>query len=142
MEDYIFIIIAIVLSAIGAINKNKKKRIVQQDPEQREPTRQPSFFDQLFEDPAFKEEPEPIPVRQPQERIEKPTFQRTVRREVQTPIRRTTLKKTEIGDSIKKKIKTSFDEDQEETENTRESIRDDFSLRKAIIYSEILARKY
>ena len=142
MDDYIFIIIAIVLSAIGAINKNKKKRMAQQNPEQRKPTRQPSFFDQLFDDPAFKDEPEPVLIRQTQEQIEKPTFQKPIKKEVLKPTRHSTLMKTEVASRNIKRMAPSVDENQQETEDTRESIRNDFSLRKAIIYSEILERKY
>ena len=136
MEDYIFILIAIVLSIIGAVNKNKKKQAAQNNPDFVEPEREPSIFDQIFEDPVFSEEP----VRKaPKPEV---VVKKRVSRE---PLKPTVMTRTEIGDAIKTSIGTDLkdeEKEQQEEETTRESILSDFSLRKAVIFSEILERKY
>ncbi len=146
MEDYIFILIAIVLSIFGAINQNKKKKMEQMREEEPEPEHESSFFDQIFDDPMFSEEPKPKPVREPvvvekprtvhERRIPEPKLQRQ-------PLRSSIVKKTEIGDAIHKdKIASTATAKEAETKDARYSIMSDFSLRKAILYSEILERKY
>ena len=150
MEDYIFILIAIVLSIFGAINQNKKKRMEQMTEDEQEPEHEPSFFDQIFDDPVFSEtskpkpEPKPVVVEKPRIvsniRMPEPKLQRQ-------PLRSTHLKKTEIGDAIhRNKIASSLDKTdakmETKTQTGRYSIMSDFSLRKAIIYAEILERKY
>jgi hypothetical protein len=146
MEDYIFILIAIVLSVFGAINQNKKKKMQQMMEDEQEPERESAFFDQIFDDPMFREEPKPQPVPKPvvvekprtvhERRIPEPKLQRQ-------PLRSSILRKTEIGDAIKKdKIASSATKKEVETEGARYSIMSDFSLRKAILYAEILERKY
>ena len=133
MEDYIFIIIAIVLSAIGAINKNKKKKLAQMGNE--EATRpRPSVFDQFFDDPVF-EAPKPEPI------VEKPKKVEPKIKPLKKPAMQTPFQQSTVG-IPRKKIKTSFSEEEEIVEKTRESVMDGFSLKKAFIYSEILQRKY
>ena len=132
MEDYIFIILAIAFSIVGAINKNKKKRAAQQLSENENPPHRPSVFEQLFDDDFFNEE-EPVvrPVPQPksEHRIK---YQPLVREEpakaavintANTPI-------MEIGILLQSSTPKSH------------PLRKDFSLKKAVIYSEILTRKY
>lgn len=144
MEDYIFILIAIVLSIFGAINQNKKKRMEQMTDD--EPEHGSSFFDEIFDDPMFREEPKPQPVREPivvkrppivpEKKIPAPHLQRQ-------PLRSTLVKKTEIGDAIdKNKIASSLTQTETVDQSDRASILSDFSLRKAVIYAEILERKY
>ncbi len=151
MEDYIFILIAIVLSIFGAINQNKKKKMEQMREEDQEPKHESSFFDQIFDDPMFREEPQPKPVREPVV-IEKPRIipeRRIPERRIpepkleRQPLRSSRLKKTEIEDAIhKNKIASSTTENEADTKGARYSVMSDFSLRKAIIYAEILERKY
>ena len=140
MEDYIFILIAIVLSIIGAVNKNKKKQAAQNNPDFVEPEREPSIFDQIFEDPVFDEETvKRAPKVAPEPEV---VVKKRVSRE---PLKPTVMTRTEIGDAIKTSIGTDLkdeEKEQQEVETTRESILSDFSLRKAVIYSEILERKY
>lgn len=144
MEDYIFILIAIVLSIFGAMNKKKKMARMQEEEETYD--HQPSFFEHVFDDPVFRDEPKPKPkpqpvvVEQPKtvtppkmkvEKIERPT------------LRPTTLKKSEIGDAIhRSKITSSPITGESEPEVEKDSMLNDFSLRKAVIYAEILNRKY
>ena len=134
MEDYIFIIIAIVLSVIGALNSKKKKRMQLMGNDEKPPERQPSIFDQFFDDPLFTE-PSTATV-PPQTTTFAPT-----KMEVK-PMPRTFANREVTAHTTKRKIKTSFTEDEIKDETTRESILSDFSIKKAIIYSEILKRKY
>ena len=57
MEDYIFLIIAIVLSIFGAINQNKKKKIEENPFLEAEEKPRNSFMDQLL-GADFLNEPE------------------------------------------------------------------------------------
>ncbi len=124
MEDYIFIIIAIVLSALGALNRNKKKRIAQME-ENGNGKNEPSFFEQQFVDTFFEDEiPEPV--------VETP---KPAPRVVVEP-KPVQIIKEEKKPKVLKETKT----DNEETR--LDSIRNNFSLKKAVIYSEILNRKY
>ncbi len=134
MEDYIFIIIAIVLSIFGAINRKKKKRIAMMDDGDNGVSQEPSFFEKQFNDPFFDEEgeaesefaqavspkPQPIIVSKPD-----PYYENVVK----------------MNDE--KKANKGFEkEEKTEDETTLDSIMKDFSLKKAVIYSEILERKY
>ncbi|MGQ7869703.1 hypothetical protein [Sunxiuqinia sp. sy24] len=144
MEDYIFILIAIVLSIFGAINKNQKKKMAQMEEEEEAPSHQPSFFDQVFDDPVFREDPMPEPksvvVEKTKTFVKKTMQQERVER---TPLRSSVLKKTEIGDAIhKNKIASGPNTEEVETEAGNDSLLSNFSLRKAVIYAEILERKY
>jgi len=128
MEDYIFIIIAILLSVFGAMSRSKKKEAGSGQ----ERNRASSVFDGLFEDPAFREEePEVKPAKDarhlstpqpvaPTKGMKAPGISRTPPRE-------------------KKGIVLN-------TENKGEyrihPVMKDFSLKKAVVYSEILKRKY
>ncbi len=145
MEDYIFLIIAIVLSIFGAINQNKKKKI--QDNPFIEADEKPrnSFMDQLLgadflNDPQVKKVQ---PVRIKPEKADVLTkstidiprgkfyhygFKSTLPDRPKHEMIKTTWKHKEEEESV----------DVEEPTNYLE----DFSLRKAFIYSEIMNRKY
>lgn len=141
MEDFIFILIAIVLSVIGAFNQSKKKKAEQERLEHEEQDRSPSFFNQVLSDPLFEEEEERPVVKAP-EIIQEV---KTVKKEGRKPLRPTVMKKTEISDSIRTTLEPIMEEEEEivkEKQTTRESIMNDFSLKKAIIYAEIIERKY
>ena len=133
MEDYIFIIIAIVLSIFGAINQSKKKKMAQMNNEE-DPAPRPSIFDQIFEEPEFQEPtPQIIPPA--------PLKVTPLKRETLKPSQHSMSKKEKV-ETTKRVIRTSFSEEAEKVETGRESVMNDFSLKKAIIYSEILNRKY
>ena len=164
MEDYIFIIIAIVLSILGAVNQSKKKKMQQmEDDEGGE--RQPSVFDQFFDDPVF-DEPKPQAASQepqapkmehqemkpPEElkapKIERPAISRMERPKMErtplTRMERPSLRPRKQEEPLKKKMTTILKEeaDGETIGKSYESILDGFSLKKAVIYAEIINRKY
>ena len=133
MEDYIFILLAIVLSIIGAYNQSKKKKAAEQmrDEEDTIPPR-PSVFEQLFEDDFFNEE-KPI-VKQVVKPFTKP--------EPPKPMGYQPLIREAIRNKPEKPIKKAPIQVVETNLNGNKPIRKDFSLKKAVIYSEILQRKY
>ncbi|WP_321288589.1 hypothetical protein [uncultured Sunxiuqinia sp.] len=138
MEDYIFIIIAIVLSIVGALNQNKKKKAMQEQQNGDEQHQEPSFFEQIFNDPVFQEEE--IQVEKVPTRAARPEVKKSEKRVPHKPLQSSIMKKTEISGSINDNIgEEEYDETQE---TTRESIMNGFSLKKAVIYSEIINRKY
>jgi hypothetical protein len=114
--------------------------------------RQPSIFDQFFDDPVF-EEPKPMKAPPPIARVV-PVKKELEKRPLQvSPLTAGSipeLKKREMRVSTlrsenfqeRRKIKTSFDEEEEKVRAERSSIMDGFSGKKAIIYAEILKRKY
>ncbi len=133
MEDYIYIIIAIVLSIFGAIN-NKKKKAQQQalEEEQETPPKSRSVLEELLDDPFFQSEEAEQPVPQVIEPItpppkEKPVFEKRI--SFKTPLRETEKREPMM-------------QPMERSTKIRNSIRSDFSLKKAVIYNEILNRKY
>lgn len=147
MEDYIFLLIAIVLSIFGAINK-KKKITEKASPLDEKAQRTKNFFlDQLLGENFPDDSPEIIkpPVR------EKPV-PKTVSVASPRPVSQSGLYHFGFKSTLpEQKIKpfqtiTSKSEGKEsevELDNTDTSgYLDDFSLRKAFVYSEILQRKY
>ncbi|MCW0482568.1 hypothetical protein [Gaoshiqia sediminis] len=137
MEDYIFILLAIVLSIIGAYNQSKKKKAAEQMMDEEDTIApRPSVFEQLFDDDFFTDE-KPIvkPVVKPFSKPEPPKpmgYQPLIREEIRKkPVK--PVKKTPA-----QVIETTLAGSQAKNN----PIRKDFSLKKAVIYSEILQRKY
>ena len=127
MENYIFIIIAIVLSVFGAMNRSKKKEAGSGQ----EGNRPSSVFDGLFEDPVFREEEPEVKPAKAARHLSTP--QPVAPKGMKAPgINRTPIRE-------KKEIVLN-------AENKREyrihPVMKDFSLKKAVVYSEILKRKY
>lgn len=156
MEDYIFILIALVLSALGAMNQNKKKRMQQMKDDEDHSEKRTSIFDQFFDDNEFEwTSPETVPPAAPEpmvapEKMEKEKMERPTLSTMKRPSL-SSLKRPSLGSMMERKpytpvrrIKTSFSEEgpDTKTETSGASIMSDFSLKKAIIYSEILDRKY
>ena len=130
MEDYIFIIIAIILSVLGAFNKKNKKKLAQMEKEEANDAYEPSFFEKQFSDPFFDDdfEPEPEMVAQPEPKVE-----------VKTP----PAYETKAPKMEKMEVVKLVEEEEDSPKETRlDSLMKDFSLKKAVIYSEILNRKY
>ena len=145
MEDYFFLIIAIVLSIFGAINQNRKKKI--EDNPFTEVAEKPRnrFMDQLLGN-DFLNEPEvrkvtPIKIKPvavnvaakstidiPRGKFYHQTFKSTLPDRPKHELIQTTWKQ----------------KDNEEYDEINESMNylEDFSLRKAFIYSEIMNQKY
>lgn len=162
MEDYIFIIIAIVLSILGAVNKSKKKKMQQMENDETN-ERQSSIFDQFFDEPMF-EEPKPEPVfsetqpikmeheemKPPEElkapKMERPSLSRLERPKLErtplTRLERTPLRTMKQNEPPKKKMTIEEKEEDKPISKSYSSIMDGFSLKKAVVYSEIMNRKY
>ncbi len=150
MEDYIFLIIAVALSIYAAINKNKKNKeapipIEEGEEELQENNARNFFMDQLLGE-DFLEEPKvkkPKPVKVP--RV-------PVRAEFKSGLdmNKKGLFRSRIVSTLPERAKrpsvSSMSIQPEEVEEDlmieTGSYLDDFSLRKAVIYSQILERKY
>lgn len=145
MEDYIFLIIAIVLSIFGAINQNKKKKIEENSFSEAEEKPGSSFMDQLLgtdflnepevkKAPLVRIKPEKMNVANkstleiPREKFYHQVFKSTLPDRPKHELLKTTWKHKEEDEIV----------EDEESMNYLE----DFSLKKAVIYSEILNRKY
>lgn len=149
MDDYIFLIIAVVISIFAAIKKSKKKEVVVPQKQQAELPRH-FLFDQLLgevqkEEPADEFDFPEWPAMEPEA---KPVTQDSIVQEQPKPydISRQMFKshlpehkKTGLHLSVKK-----FVQEEEASFEVEEipGYLDDFSLRKAIIYSEILKPKF
>ena len=147
MKDYIFLIIAVALSIFGAIYQNKKKRPLQDQPAGKAERPGSSFMDHfLLEDfmaetpvevkpkqmvrAELKKEPLPVPMIIEKSGPYKSSFVSTL------PDR---SKKT-LQPTMRNKM-VELNDIEAENEDTTDYL-EDFSLRKAFIYSEILQRKY
>ena len=150
MGDYIFLIIAIAISIFGAINKSQKNKMADQPLEEKESKRRNFFMDQLLgedflEEKEEKEEKKTPPVRV-QPAASKVNFKSSSDTQkglnYQLPKFKSTLpdrpKHVTVVPSTRQKEVDKTIVDSEETINYLE----DFSLRKAFIYSLILERKY
>lgn len=147
MEDYIFLIIAVVLSIFGAINK-KKKIAEQANPFAEKPQRSKNFFlDQLLGEnfvgdseeiikPAVREKPtlqtKPVVNPEPvsQSGLYRFGFKSTLPQQKIKAFQTITLKS-----EVKEPAIEIIDMDSA-------GYLEDFSLRKAFVYSEILQRRY
>jgi len=145
MEDYIFLIIAIVLSIFGAINQNRKKK-ANENPFAEEIDEPRSGFMDHFLDRDFLDEP--VVKKTPPVRV-KPTPVNVAAKSTSEISRskfyHQTFKSTLPDRPKHEVIQTSRKlKEEEEAVEVEESINyiEDFSLRKAFIYSEILNRKY
>ena len=145
MEDYIFLIIAIVLSIFGAINQNKKKKIGDNPNTEAEERPRNRFMDQLLGN-DFLNEPEvrkvtPIKIKPvavnvaakstidiPRGKFYHQTFKSTLPDRPKHELLKTTWKQKEEEGIVEVEESINYIED--------------FSLRKAFIYSEIMNRKY
>jgi hypothetical protein len=148
MEDYIFLIIAIILSIFGAINKKKKTTDESHTQLTGKPQRTSNFFfDQLLGE-EFSDPSEKI-IRSPVQ--EEPDL-RTMRVSDSDSGKQSGLYHLGFKSTLpeqKKRASQTFpskvevpDSEAESDETGSFSYLEDFSLRKAFIYSEILQRKY
>ncbi|MDP3433567.1 MAG: hypothetical protein Q8T04_11450 [Bacteroidota bacterium] len=149
MEDYIFLIIAVALSIYAAINKNKKNKeepiLLEEEEELEENNARNFFMDQLLGE-DFLEKPivkKPKTVKVPQI---------PVRAEFKSGLdmNKKGLFKSRFVSTLPERVKRPSvssmniqpEEEEENLMEERGSYLDDFSLRKAVIYSQILERKY
>jgi len=146
MEDYIFLIIAVVISIFAAIKKNKKKEIVVSTViEKKEEEPESNFMDRLFDldfpdDEEKQIQPEIVPVLK-KEPLTAPAPMQT-HLNYQSPFKSYLPDQSgrNIQSSLKKEIVMKND-DVTETDETSGYL-EDFSLRKAFVYSEIMNPKY
>ncbi len=148
MDDYIFLLIAVGLSIYAAINKSKKEKnapvpVVEDEPE--EDNARNFFMDQLLGE-DFLEEPivkKPKPVKMAQIPA-RPEFKSGL------DMNKKGLFKSKIVSSLPERkrrpslstINAQAEEEEEVLAEDAGSYLEDFSLRKAVIYSQILERKY
>lgn len=145
MEDYIFLIIAILLSIFGALNQNKKKAVQQNMPDEPRPRDVDSdpFLD--FELMDVEDEEEAY-ERKARETAARQDYLRSVEAKKAQAYRPSQFTST-LPDRPKKKVirptlKVIEMEEPAITAEDSGSYLEDFSLRKAVIYSEILRPKY
>lgn len=151
MEDYIFIIIAIVLSIFGAINKKKKEDA--RAAEQGSSHGEKSVFSDVFDDeffspvkPAANTVPPPVvkPAPKPKEKMQAPRKMEAPARLQRQPLKREFLKHS--YNRPERKIEqleiVKLGDHSPTTTKKTHSVLDGFSLKKAVIYSEILQRKF
>lgn len=146
MEDYIFLIIAIALSIFGAINQNKKKKNEGNPVSENEEGPHSFFMDQFLEDDFPEEKEEVVSYIRKQPVVRKEPV--VVAPEAwQSTLRQSTFKSTlpersknSLRSLVKSPVVEELAEEQEAEQGT--GYLDDFSLRKAFVYSEILTRKY
>lgn len=152
MEDYIFILIAIALSVFGAMNKQKKKReeAMRGMAEHERPSR--SVFEDIFEGDSFMmDNLVPPPVVKPapapptkKEKMKAPAQMQAPAKMEHKPLTRESLRHSYSRPERKMKVleveKLSLED--EAKLSPKNLILKDFSLRKAVLYSEIINRKY
>ena len=145
MEDYIFLIIAIVLSIFGAINQNKKRKVDANPFTEEADEPRNRFMDQLLGRNFLDE---PIVKKAPVVRIKPEHVNVAAKSTTEIPRAKfyhQTFKSTLPDRPKHELIQTSRKlKEEEEFVEVEEPINyfEDFSLRKAFIYSEILNRRY
>lgn len=150
MEDYIFLIIAVVISIFAAINKNNKNKIanapLEQEEEEVETKRRNYFMDQLLGEDFLEEKEE---MEAPPMRVQ-PAPSNVAYKSSQDNRQGLNYKlpefKSTLPDRPKHKTITSTQRYKEELETMDEvdetgGFMEDFSLRKAVVYSIIMERK-
>jgi hypothetical protein len=145
MEDYIFLIIAVVISIFAAIKKNKKTEPTASAVSENEEESENFLMDRFFHVDFPEDEEEQIPVRiKPVAKKETLIAPAPMRTEVnyRMPFKSTLPDRS--GRAIQSSLKKETLPDEEMEVETDESAGylEDFSLRKAFVYSEIMTPKY
>ena len=145
MEDYIFLLIAIAISIFAAINKSKKKKMAENDLENESERPRNYFMDQLlgedFLDEPIKETTPPVRIKQIPDFINTAGKNEYIQQKYYHQDFKTSLPERQKRESITALKKQNEPEEITETEDSSNYL-EDFSLRKAIIYSSILEQKY
>lgn len=145
MEDYIFLIIAVVISIFAAIKKNKKKEPIVSAVSENEEEPENYLMDRFFHVDFPEDEEEQIPVRiksaAKKETLNAPVQMRT---EVnyRMPFKSTLPDRPGQGIQSSLKKETLPDEEMDVETHDYAGYLEDFSLRKAFVYSEIMTPKY
>jgi len=145
MEDYIFLIIAIVLSIFGAINQNKKKKAVDNPFTEDIDEPRNGFMDQLLgrdflDEPVVKKAP-PVRINQTPANVAVNATTEIPRGKFYHQTFKSTLPDRPKHELVHTSRKQKEEEEIAEVEDSINYL-EDFSLRKAFVYSEILNRKY
>lgn len=140
MDDLIVIILTLVFAAAGIFGQMKKKQAAGKAENQPEPrpgaeTEEPgNFWDFLDAEPEYKEQ---APV------AETPRHEQQVQSVEKEPVARKKTKSQFFAENENSSIYSSDLTSNGKAEKTKKhSSEDRFPLRKAVIYSEILNRKY
>jgi hypothetical protein len=150
MDDVIIIILTLVLTVVAAINQSKKRK--QQAPA--ETGEEPDIWEEILQ--TGKQKPEPASQREPVTVNERPTQRQAkemnARREVPSWNTKTIKKPASIfnheneggrnEDILRSSQIRQASDAATSKEGSGESILEDFTLRKAVIYSEIINPKY
>jgi len=145
MEDYIFLIIAIVLSIFGAINQNKKKKVDDNPFTEEIDEPRNSFMDQLLgrdflDEPVVKKAP-PVRITPVQVNVVAKSTTEIPRAKFYHQTFKSTLPDRPKHELVHTSRKLKEEEEIVEVEESVNYL-EDFSLRKAFVYSEIMNRKY
>ena len=125
MDDIVVIILTLIVAVVGILNQQRKKKAAQ-NPVATENKKSTDFWDLFTEDPGGQEEVEPDYIEPEVVREEpkiKQQYQFVARAEGRSDL------KEKVRVVVKKKTLGRIEGEE-------------FSLRKAVIYSEILNRKY
>lgn len=147
MGDYIFLIIAIVISIFAAINKSQREKQANRQPLKQEVKPRNYFMDQLLGEDFLEEEKEKkVPVKPAQPSPGHVAFKSSSDTQKGLNYHLSRFKST-LPDRPKHPTILASKRPQKEVEAIEEqeetpSYLEDFSLRKAIIYSQILEQKF
>jgi len=146
MEDYIFLIIAVVISIFAALKKGKAKGDGLKAPIEQENTQEDVSFDQWFSNDLSVDEPEIVlPEKKQTFQYKEPELPKS---SIYKPETFHSSFKSNLPERLRKNNQTPLRKATEEIEENNadmeasESYMEDFSIRKAIIYSEILKPKF
>lgn len=147
MDDYIFLIIAIAISIIGAIRSGKKKENKFQTEVVPKKNADDFPFPEWLAGDLPEEEPEDIEPPRPKKTVEykEPVIpQSTLYRPQNYHARfKSSLPERHLKQNLTvMKIQDENESEEQPEEQNREAYLENFSARKAIIYSEILNPKY
>ena len=143
MEDYIFIIIAIVLSILGAVNKGKKKENAGAVTNEGV-SGQPNSFFKHFLDDDFLGQPEvkPAPVyTASQPKAKTPKIKKTMGHTPFLP-GESRVRRIRERTFISKKVEIIQNKPISSKPKVSREIMKGFSLKKAVVYSEIIEKRY
>lgn len=143
MEDYIFIILAIALSIVGAINQNKKKKATGIPSGDNKVPNKTSFFDQFIEESVFGEEPINVQNYVPDSELQTAPVQ-TRKSIIPEPFLNPESegkKNIEPMIAVKRPEASKSKKQSSDNKNVLQ-IMNGFTLKKAFVYSEIIQRKY
>ena len=135
MEDYFLIILTLIIAVVGAFNRKKKKNAPA--PAETDGDKQPSsFWDMIMDEQGLTDEPVgPYVDDEPEFEEEQPVVQ-----QYKAPV-----PKQGYSFSAESEGKSEIKEEMKKLEKKKRHVFIDgekFSLKKAVIYSEILNRKY